>query len=734
MDLVIVESPTKAKTLGKFLGKKFKVTASMGHVRDLPTKELGIDETTFEPSYVISPKAKKTAAELKKEAKTADKIYLATDPDREGEAIAWHVLNILTEKKKEPAYSRVVFHEITKDAVEESFEHPRLLDKNLIDAQQARRVLDRIVGYKLSPLLWKKVRYGLSAGRVQSVAVRLIVDREEERKNFNPQEYWSLDADFTTSKKENFTAFLSEILGKKPAISSQKEMDQLIVELKGVSQGATSPQNFAIEKVEKSEKKRNPYPPFTTSTLQQAASNRFGFAAKRTMSAAQKLFEEGHITYHRTDSLNLAEVFVKQARSFAQSEYGKDFVPETPNTYKTRSRNAQEAHEAIRPTDLKLDPKTLEATADEQKVYELIWQRALGSQMTPALFDMTSIVVTTPDAKYKFKANGSKLKFEGWLKVYGRSVEDEENGSSQNGGKSEEVNLPDVKEGESVKLEELKPEQHFTEPPARYTEASLIKALEEFGIGRPSTYAPTISTIQDRGYIVKENKQFVPMDVAVVVTHMLVEHFPEIVDYQFTANMEEELDKIAEGAEEWKPLIKNFYEPFVKDIKDKEEELSKKDMTVLAQSDEKCPECGKNLVVKLGKYGRFLSCSGFPECKYAAPVVNPNGGAGGGTAGDPANTVELVVDEAQLGKCEKCEDGLLTVKEGRFGKFIACTNYPKCKFTKPYLDKIGMKCPDCKDGEVIVKKGKFNKVFYGCSNYPKCKFVSNKDPRNKEEE
>lgn len=713
MELVIVESPTKAKTLSKFLGKKYEVKASMGHVRDLPTKELGVDvEKDFEPKYVTAPKAKKTLSDLKKSVKEAEKVYLATDPDREGEAIAWHLSESIFDKKAEKKkVERVVFHEITKEAVDEAFLHPRDIDLKLVDAQQARRVLDRVVGYKLSPLLWKKVRYGLSAGRVQSVAVRLIVDREIERKNFKPEEYWSLDAVFGLPKKVEYLGSLFEIASKKAVLSNEKQINEISDELKAYKE------QFKVSSVEKTEKKRYAYPPFTTSTMTQTASNRLGFAAKRTMSAAQKLFEAGLITYHRTDSLNLAEAFLNQARKYIGGEYGEQFLPEKPNFYKNKSRNAQEAHEAVRPTNVyNFSPEEL--GVDEAKLYKLIWQRAVSSQMLPAIFDQTTIITNSPEDKYKFRTTGSKVKFEGWLKVYGKQVDDEET-------EEKEYEIPEVDEGAKADLNDLKPEQHFTQPPPRYTEASLIKALEEDGIGRPSTYAPTISTIESRGYVKKEGKYFVPQDVAMVVTKLLTDHFPKVVDLGFTALMEEDLDKIAEGEEQWVPVIKRFYDPFIKEIAEKEGELNKKDMTLLEETEEKCPECGKHINIKLGKYGRFKSCSGFPDCKYAEPILSPTVDNGEG----------FVLDESQLGKCPQCEDGVLALKDGRFGKFIACSNYPKCKFTKPYLEKIGVKCPTCGEGDVVVKKGgRFKKVFYGCSRYPDCKFVSNKDPRKAEEE
>ncbi len=811
MKLVIVESPTKAKTLSRFLGRGYEVVASMGHVRDLPKKELGVDvDNDFFPKYVQSPRAKKVIDILKKKAEEADEIYLATDPDREGEAISWHVLSVITAKKgkkkknegvdasdldsstdalsastsasdskkaktkktrkgkkdepeeeiiesvdlsalKGKTVKRVVFHEITEPAVKDAFNHSRELDMNLVDAQQARRVLDRMVGYKLSPLLWKKVRYGLSAGRVQSVAVRLVVDREDERKNFKPEEYWSLDGVFSENQnaveaeKAGFLASLFEVASKKADIKSKDQMDSVLAGLKPFQQ-------FTVRSVEKSEKKRNPYPPFTTSTMQQAASNRLGFSAKRTMSAAQKLFEDGLITYHRTDSLNLSEDFLNSARSFISKTYGANFLPEKPNFYKNKSRNAQEAHEAVRPTNPAVPfVNSIEMSADEKRLYRLIWQRALSSQMLPQIYDNTACLIDSPDGGFTFKATGSVIKFDGWMKVYEKKEKEEkeievteadgvevvDQGVDAEGTNDADlfnpdalIELPDLKEGQKVNLLDLKPEQHFTQPPARYTEASLIKALEEDGIGRPSTYAPTISTIQDRGYIAKDGKSFYPNDVAVVVNKLLNAHFPNIVDYGFTANMEESLDRIANGEEEWVPVLRKFYEPFIAEVERKDEKLNKADFTLLEVTEEKCPECGKVLNVKLGKYGRFLSCSGFPECKYARPLAGVGGGGSavvsGGANGDPN---AFVIDETQLGKCPDCKDGDLNLREGRYGKFVACGNYPKCKFTKPYLEKVGMKCPKCGEGEAVIKRGgRFKRIFYGCSRYPDCDFVTNKDP------
>ena len=696
MKLVIVESPTKAKTLAGILGKDFEIKASMGHIRDLPKKGLGVDvDKNFEPAYEVPEKSKKVLAELKKSAKDSNEIILATDPDREGEAIAWHLSSLLASKKVK--FERVVFHELTKSAIEEAFTHPRTLDINLVDAQQARRILDRLVGYKLSPLLWKKVRYGLSAGRVQSVAVRLIVERERERQQFKPEEYWSIYGDFENDAKKQLKAELVEKNSKKLEITSGDQAKKLEDKLKIDS--------FKISEIKKTERQRKPYAPFKTSTLQQSASNVFGFTAKRTMSSAQKLFEHGYITYHRTDSLNLSPQFVNVARDYIAKEMKAEYLPEKGVFYKTNAKNAQEAHEAIRPTNLFLEPAHLskKLSADDVKIYSLIWKRSLECQMLPAVYDQTTITIGSTGG-YLFRATGSIIKFDGWLYV-GKHMAIEEDPETLN-------ELPDFVENEAVTLNKLTSEQHFTQPPARYSDATLIKALEELEIGRPSTYAPTITTIQSRGYVVKESKYFVPTDVAYVVTDLLVEHFPDVIDYKFTAQVENSLDAIANGEKKWVPVIREFYTPFEKEVKEKDKVLQKHDITNLGESGEKCPECGKVLIYKLGKYGKFLSCSGYPDCAYARPIEETKNGE------------EVPQD---YGKCPNCETGVFVLRQGKFGKFLACSNYPKCKTTQKYLEKIDMKCPKCADGDVIIKKAK-GRTFYGCSRYPQCDYSSWKNP------
>ncbi|HRY56681.1 MAG TPA: type I DNA topoisomerase [Patescibacteria group bacterium] len=738
MKLVIVESPTKAKTLSTILPKKdYIIEASMGHIRDLPKSGLGVDvEKDFEPEYIVPPKAKKTLNTLKQKSKDIDEIILATDPDREGEAIAWHLEYLLQPTKKKlktkkkeiegedtidnsttgekVKFGRVVFHELTESAINEAFKNLGQVDMNLVNAQQARRILDRLVGYKLSPLLWKKVMYGLSAGRVQSVAVRLIVERERERQAFKSEEYWTMAGIFQdVGSQDKFKATLIEKAGKKISISTKEEAQGIEKELKD--------DTFIITSVKKTERSSRPYPPLSTSMLQQTMSNLFGFTAKRTMSAAQSLFEQGYITYHRTDSLNLSSAFVSTVRNYIQGTFGSEYLPEKPTFYKTKSKNAQEAHEAIRPTNLSLVPgkSNKKFKPDESKVYSVIWKRAVECQVSAAVYDQTTVQIDS-SKQYTFKSVGSQIKFDGWLvvgKYLGMSGNAENNGGSEEG--VEEMNsIPDVSENDRVDLKELNSDQHFTQPPARYSDATLIKKMEELGVGRPSTYAPTISTIQARGYVEKDGRYFIPKDVAYVVNDLLVSHFPDIVDYQFTAEMEESLDEIASGEKEWVPLIKNFYIPFEKELAEKETSLSKADVTNLGESDEKCPECGKTLVFKLGKYGKFLSCSGYPDCKYAKPLAGEVGS-------------EETGESVDHGKCPNCEDGVFVLKQGRFGKFLACSNYPKCKTTKNYQDKIGMKCPECGEGDIVVKKAK-KKVFYGCSRYPDCKWSSWTNPMPKE--
>ncbi|MFA5086403.1 MAG: type I DNA topoisomerase [Candidatus Paceibacterota bacterium] len=664
--LVIVESPTKANTIKKFLGADTSVLSSYGHIRDLPKSTLGIDtEKGFEVKYVIPVKAKKNVTALKKEVEKADTVYVATDPDREGEAIAWHLIEVL--KLDKDRYKRISFHEITKPAIEEALKNPTELNVDLVDAQQARRVLDRLVGYKLSPFLWKKIMRGLSAGRVQSVAVRLIVDRENEINNFKPEEYWSISALLEKDSKERFESVLTKKDGKaigKMGIKTEKEGKGIEKELKETE--------YKVSSIEKKETRRSPLPPFTTSSLQQEASKKLRYPAKMTMSIAQALYEKGLITYHRTDSLNLSTQALSSAASFVSKKYGNDYL-ETRN-FKTKGR-AQEAHEAIRPTTVENEPGDIKMEDKYKKLYKLIWERFVASQMKPSVFDSIKVEVETGNG-YTLQSNGSTLKFDGFLKVYPM--------------KFEEKTLPELEKEEELDLIEIKPEQHFTEPPARYTEASLIKELEENEIGRPSTYAPIISTIQMRNYVEKnKERRFVPTEIGTKVNDMLVEHFPEIVDIKFTANMEHELDDIAEGKENWKKVIKDFYSPFSEHLEKKYAEVEKKKEEPIP-TDEICPKCGKPMVIKTGRFGKFLACTGFPECK---------------------STKNLKDETKKTGiTCPKCDQGELVQKKSKRGKiFYGCPNWPDCDFAlwdKP----TGEKCPKC--GSLMVEKGKKVK----CSN------------------
>ncbi|NMC51221.1 type I DNA topoisomerase, partial [Candidatus Kuenenbacteria bacterium] len=602
--LVIVESPTKAKTIAKFLSSDFKITSSYGHIRDLPTKKLGVKvDDDFEPEYTVAKDKKPILENLKKMAKGAEMIYFATDEDREGEAISWHLLQLLQDAKKKLPHKRIAFHEITKTAVLEALEHPRDIDQNLVDAQQARRILDRLVGYKLSPFLWKKVAKGLSAGRVQSVAVRLIVERETEIKNFKPEEYWVLKASLLTDKKEEITATLIKINNKKLeklGIKDKKTIDQILKDLEGAK--------YLVEELEVKEVTKNQPAPFTTSTLQQEAHNKLGFSAKQTMFLAQGLYEGikigkeqiGLITYMRTDSLNLAESFVAGARDFIATNIGNNFLPAKANHYKTKSKTAQEAHEAIRPTDVYKTPEEIKNHLDDKqyKLYNLIWSRAVASQMRPAIIESTAADIGAD--KYIFRANGNVIKFAGWQKIYGNSKENE---------------LPELKKGEQLALKNLEPKQSFTEPPARYNDASLVKKLEELGIGRPSTYAPIISTIQARNYTKREGGKFVPQNIAFVVTDLLKEHFPEIADYQFTADMENNLDKVAEGEKKWVPVLRDFYVPFEKNLDKKYMEIQKDEVMEVEKTDEICDKCGAPMAIRTSRFGKFLACSAFPKCK-----------------------------------------------------------------------------------------------------------------------
>ena len=648
-NLVIVESPTKARTLSRFLGNKYTIEASMGHVRDLPKAKLGVDvDHDFEPEYVIPRLKRKTVEHLRDIMKGAKNIILATDPDREGEAIAWHISQLAdSSKQRADNFSRIVFHEITKEAVEEALKSPRSVDFQLVDAQTARRVLDRLVGYKLSPLLWKKVKSGLSAGRVQSVAVRLIVEREREIQQFVPEEYWSaaarLKEQIADSRKqaEEFEAELVQKEGQKVQIKNNKEADEVVKDLE-------KPNTlWQVTKKEEKEVKRYPAPPFTTSTMTQASANNFGFTSKKTMKLAQDLYEEGLITYHRTDSVNLAPIALNAARKFIAKEFGKEFLPPSARVYKTKSKLAQEAHEAIRPTDVSkqrsASGKAL--NKDHDKLYSLIWKRFVASQMAETVYDQVTLEVTA--TSYLFRAVGSVVKFPGYQKVYGREEGDITS--------DEERKVPSLPEGTNLDLIKLVPEQHFTQPPPRYTEASLIKTLEEAGIGRPSTYAPIISTIQERNYVELLQRRFHSTPLGVAVNDFLVAHFPKLIDTGFTAKMEDELDDIAAGQKKWVPIIAAFYAPFAKDLETTFEKSDRVKVFVELTS-EKCPE-GHPLVIRYGRFGKFLACEAFPEHKYTKAF-----------------------EEKTDSKCPESGDDLVIKRTRRGRPFYGCGGYPKCKW------------------------------------------------------
>ncbi len=695
--LLIVESPTKVKTLSKFLGKDFTIKASVGHIKDLPKKELGVDiENNLALTYVVIEGKEKIMRELKKAAKKVDRIFLAPDPDREGEAIAWHIAGELSSNSEN--IFRVEFNEITEKAVTEAIKNPRKIDMGLVDAQQARRVLDRLVGYKLSPLLWRKVRRGLSAGRVQSVALRLVVDREKEIRAFNTVEYWSITANLEGKEPPPFEAKLFKINDKKAEINNEAEAKGILDDIEGKS--------FSIEKIEKKKRKRSPAPPFTTSTLQQEASRKLRFTAKKTMLVAQQLYEgielggegsTGLITYMRTDSVKIADEAQQEARVLITSEFGKDYLPSKPPVYKSK-KSAQEAHEAIRPSSALRIPSDIKdnLTRDQFRLYTLIWNRLVASQMQNALLELTSIDIKPAGAeKYLFRATGTVIKFPGFMKLY---IESGDTDSKEEGF------LPQLAEGDTLQTVGITPKQHFTQPPPRFTEATLVKELEAKGIGRPSTYATILSTIVDRKYTEKIERKFSPTELGEVVSDLLVERFSDLMDYNFTANMEDNLDKIEEGGLKWVDIVKDFYVPFDKDLKEAMEVLGRVKPEDIPM-DETCESCGKPMVNKWGMHGRFIACTGFPECKNTRPLETEENG-----------TETQVTDE----KCEKC-GAPMVLKTGKFGRFLACSKYPECKNTKAIS--IGVKCPD-DGGDLVERRTKKGKVFYSCGNYPKCKFAT----------
>ena len=735
MDLIIVESPTKAKTISKFVGKGFAVESSYGHIRDLPKSKIGIDVAhDFTPSYSIPKKAEAVVANLKALAKKADRVILATDEDREGEAIAWHLVNALeldggkkSAKKGATAtppkpYERIAFHEITKNAIMEALEHPRALDVNLVDAQQARRILDRLVGYELSPFLWRKIRYGLSAGRVQSVAVRLIVERERLIQAFIQEEYWTIEAAFLPPKgKMSFPAVLNSMDGKaigKMGIKNSSEANTIIDGLKDAEYRIT---NITVKEV-----RRNPAAPFTTSTLQQEAARKLGFSAKQTMVIAQHLYENGHITYMRTDSTNLAASALATAQQVIGTEFGKAYQLSAPRIYSTKSKGAQEAHEAIRPANLEAISAEALGLKDrgEIRLYDLIWKRTIASQMKEATLEQTAIDIEASTPRHEiFRANGQTVVFDGFIRVYTEGKDEESNGEIEGA-------LPKLEKEMTLTPEKIdgkanpEPLQHFTEPPARYTDATLVKALEAEGIGRPSTYAPTLSTIQERGYVEKVDKKYAPTEIGILVNDLLVENFPEIVDIKFTSRIEEEFDEIAEGKMKWTEVCREFYGPFKKNLTEKEASVEKQ----VEISTTPCPHCGKPMLIKFGRMGKFLACP-EPGVKVTLPMP------------EEAAQIKALEEKTKDERCPICGKPM-KVTRGRFGFFLGCTDYPKCKGIMKIWNKTGFKCPNClaspdrhdKPGDIVEKKSRGRgKPFFACTRYPDCTFVMNKKPETQEE-
>jgi len=757
-NLVIVESPTKAKTIGKYLGKQYVVKASLGHVKDLPKKDLAVDiENAFEPHYEVIEGKKKLITELRQAAKGVEAVYLAADPDREGEAICFHLEEELNGSKKGPKIFRVMFNEITAGAIKKAFEKPGAVNRNLVDAQQARRILDRIVGYKISPLLWDKVRRGLSAGRVQTVALRLIVDREREIRAFQKREYWTIDVQLNAKKPPVLTARFTKKDDQALDINNEGEAKSLVDQLDGTK--------YLVHSVTTREKKRNPVPPFITSTLQQESARKLRFSVKRTMMLAQRLYEGvelgtegsvGLITYMRSDSTRVSHDALDEVRGLITERFGPQFCPEQPNVFKSK-KDAQDAHEAIRPSSAKRTPEDVAQylQEDELKLYRLIWMRFVASQMPPAVFDQTTIDVAAKGkdgATYFFRATGSVPKFKGFLEVY-------EEGKDQKDEDDEELKhrLPAVTEGEELKFKSIEPEQHFTEPPPRYNEATLVKELEADGVGRPSTYASILSTIQEREYVKKEGGKFIPTELGMVVTDLLLESFEDLFDVTYTASMEQKLDAIEEGAADWRDTMSEFYNRFQKDLQHAERHMT--DIKRMEKpTDLVCDKCGKPMVIKWGRHGSFIACTGYPDCtntreltvdlpdvdkvdlteqdaeeyceNCGRPMVLKKGRFGTfyACSGYPdCKTTKRIGGEQKKSdvpldeKCPQCGNNLI-LKQGRFGEFTACSNYPNCKFVKQKT--IGVPCPNCSEGEVVERRSKRGKTFFGCSRYPDCDFVA----------
>jgi DNA topoisomerase-1 len=717
--LVIVESPAKARTVGQILGRNYVVAASMGHVRDLPKSTLGVDtEQDFTPKYVTMRDKQTLVTDLKRSAAKASEIYLATDPDREGEAISWHLQHAAGWDEGDRQPKRVVFHEITKEAVEEAFEHPREIDMQLVNAQQARRIVDRLVGYEISPLLWRRVQRGLSAGRVQSVSLRMIVDREREITAFVPEEWWTLEADLhksedTSDQPEMFTATLHSRQGarRRLSIPSEDAARALETELQDAA--------YSVQSVEQKPRRQRPSAPFTTSTLQQDSGRKLRFTAQRTMAVAQQLYEGlnigaegsvGLITYMRTDSTNVAESAVRETRDFIGDRYGKQYLPDKPRVFRTRSKNAQEAHEAIRPTSVRRDPASLAAhlDRDQLRLYTLIWERMVASQMADAVFEATTVEIEArckapSDAAFRFRATGSVLRFPGFRAVYLEGRDD--------AGDGEENALPALTAGDGLTNQKLAANQHFTQPPPRYTEAALVRAMEEKGIGRPSTYAPTIATLIEREYVEREQTRLSPTHIGFTVTDLLTEHFTDIMDLDFTARMEEDLDDVAQGEREWVPVLREFYSPFHQAVDKALESFAKAE-----QTDEVCEKCGEPMAIKTGRFGRFMACTGYPKCRNTKDMGD-----------NPDRPFEEESDEI----CEKCERSMV-VKTGRYGRFLACTGYNAeenpCENRRNLVVKSGVPCPKCGGDLVERRSRKSRRSFWGCANYPECDYLVNTRP------
>jgi DNA topoisomerase-1 len=731
--LVVVESPAKAKTIKKYLGRGYDVRASVGHVKDLPKSKIGVDvEHGFLPAYETIKGKTKVLSEIKRAARTADRVFLATDPDREGEAIAWHISEELGAEGGDDRVRRVLFNEITKSAILKAIQAPIDLDRKKFDSQQARRILDRLVGYQISPILWKKVRRGLSAGRVQSVAVRLIVEREREIEAFVPVEWWSLDADLRAQVPPDFRARLAKIDGQKADLTNEAQTKGLLAELETA--------RYLVASVDRKERKRNPPPPFTTAKLQQEAANRLGFSPKKTMTLAQRLYEGielgdegavGLITYMRTDSVRLSTEAVDAARGYIDQRFGKDHLPAEPNVFKTKAKQAQEAHEAVRPTAVERTPEQVapffEAMGERDmlRLYELIWSRFVACQMVPAVYDQTAAEIGA--GRVTFRATGSILKFPGYLAVYGAKPPEEEAGAEEdkaspadNGERDTkdkgDRQLPPLEAGMELRLLGLVPEQHFTQPPPRFNESSLVKEMEEKGIGRPSTYAAILDTIQEKGYVEKLERQLKPTHLGVLVTDELVRAFPREMDVAFTAGMEERLDEVEDGNAGWQAVLAEFYDKFKEDLAKADAEMRNVKAQAI-ETDIACEKCGKTMVIKWGRNGEFLACPGYPECRNTMNFRREDGKI------VPEKEEDVPVED----KCPEC-GAAMVMKRGRFGKFLACTRYPDCKGTKPLS--IGVSCPKGCGGYITEKRSRRGRTFYGCSSYPKCDFVSWDRPKN----